>query len=289
MNLHLALSTPPVVESTFQSQSSPIHSSKVEWDPATYEKSSDIQQMIAYDILSSHLFSGDEKRILDIGCGDGRLTAFIEKNTSVEVIGIDSSSEMISFAKKHSNENLSFYESDITDCSLIDSIGRFDTIFSFNTLHWVQDQETALKNIYNMLEDHGRLQIQLFSPFTTQKLLHENMTKLLRQEKWMNYFINFSFPLQMEVTTPLDYDLILRKIGFNVITCRAVKYEFICTKQEIIDGLKSWLPHLRVIPEAHQKEEFLTDFVDMLLKETGQSSSDRPKMLLFPWVIQAIK
>jgi trans-aconitate methyltransferase len=263
--------------------------SKIKWNPTIYEKKADIQQEIAYDLLSSHIFSGNERRILDIGCGDGSITAFIEKKTNTEVVGIDSSPEMISFANKYSNKKLKFLEKDITDCSLVGAIGRFDMIFSFNALHWVQDQEMALRNLYNMLEDHGTLKIQLFSPLTTQKLLHGNINQLISQDKWIGCFCDFTLPLQMTIPTVSDYELLLKKIGFNAIECKAVKYEFTRKKQEIIEGFKSWIPYLSAIPEPQKQEEFLTELVDMILKETAQSSLESPKIFLFPWVIQAKK
>ena len=46
-------------------------------------------------------------RILDIGCGNGKLTSKLSRN-SREVVGLDISTEAITLAKKHERENLSF-------------------------------------------------------------------------------------------------------------------------------------------------------------------------------------
>jgi SAM-dependent methyltransferase len=48
-----------------------------------------------------------EGRILDIGCGNGKLTSKLSRN-SREVVGLDISAEAITLAKKHEREDLSF-------------------------------------------------------------------------------------------------------------------------------------------------------------------------------------
>ena len=69
------------------------------WDPKVYEKSSSAQQKWAEELLSRISIRGDE-RILDIGCGDGKITAGVAKLVPRgSVVGLDNSREMISFAR----------------------------------------------------------------------------------------------------------------------------------------------------------------------------------------------
>ena len=68
------------------------------WDPADYHKSSSAQYNWAMALIADLFLEGDE-RILDIGCGDGRVTAHLAGLVpSGSVLGIDLSPEMISFA-----------------------------------------------------------------------------------------------------------------------------------------------------------------------------------------------
>lgn len=70
------------------------------WDPKAYEKSSSAQQRWAQELLSKISILGDE-RILDIGCGDGKITAEIASIVpSGSVTGIDNFLEMLSFARE---------------------------------------------------------------------------------------------------------------------------------------------------------------------------------------------
>ena len=69
------------------------------WDPKVYEKSSSAQQKWAQELLSKISIRGDE-RILDIGCGDGKITAEIALLVPRgSVMGLDNSVEMLGFAR----------------------------------------------------------------------------------------------------------------------------------------------------------------------------------------------
>src|SRR5512137_448065 len=84
------------------------------WDPADYQKSSSAQYNWAMALIADLLLEGDE-RILDIGCGDGRITAHLASLVpGGSVLGIDLSPDMIRFAasKYADQQNLSFQVSD---------------------------------------------------------------------------------------------------------------------------------------------------------------------------------
>ncbi|OMH40090.1 class I SAM-dependent methyltransferase [Desulfurobacterium indicum] len=79
--------------------------------------------------------------VLDIGCGDGKITFEIARRVpDGYVVGIDSSEEMIKLASKMFSPskypNLSFRFLDIQE---MDFSGEFDVIFSNAALHWIID------------------------------------------------------------------------------------------------------------------------------------------------------
>lgn len=82
------------------------------WNPEDYERHSQSQQKWAGELIEKLDLSGTES-VLDLGCGDGKVTAEIAKLVSQgSVIGVDSSSSMIELAeKRHPSSqypNLSF-------------------------------------------------------------------------------------------------------------------------------------------------------------------------------------
>jgi SAM-dependent methyltransferase len=91
------------------------------------------------------------ERILDLGCGTGRLTARIARATP-DVIGIDSSVEMIHEAKKACPE-IQFIVADARDFHFD---RPFDAVFSNAALHWIQEQEQVVRCVWNALRPGGR-------------------------------------------------------------------------------------------------------------------------------------
>ena len=92
------------------------------------------------------------ERILDAGCGTGRLTAEIAAGGAT-VLGIDSSREMIEQARRK-YPHLQF---EVADLTAFRSAEPFDAVFSNAVLHWVRPPETAASAIAAALKPGGRL------------------------------------------------------------------------------------------------------------------------------------
>ncbi|AKB75292.1 Trans-aconitate 2-methyltransferase [Methanosarcina lacustris Z-7289] len=71
------------------------------WNPELYASSSSAQKSWGLELLTKLPLTGSE-RILDVGCGDGKLSAEIAKKLPESfVLGIDLSEAMVCFAKTH--------------------------------------------------------------------------------------------------------------------------------------------------------------------------------------------
>src|SRR5438876_81350 len=69
-----------------------------EWDAAEYARRSSLQEAMAEEALAVLHVVGSE-RVLDVGCGDGKITAQIAARLRRgTVTGVDSSQDMIAFA-----------------------------------------------------------------------------------------------------------------------------------------------------------------------------------------------
>jgi trans-aconitate methyltransferase len=99
------------------------------------------------DLLAPH----QGERILDIGCGTGHLTARIAQVTP-DVIGIDSSAEMIQEAKK-AYPQIQFIVADARDFHFD---RPFDAVFSNAALHWIREPEKVVRCVWNALRPGGR-------------------------------------------------------------------------------------------------------------------------------------
>jgi trans-aconitate 2-methyltransferase len=97
--------------------------------------------------------------VLDIGCGDGKITALIAKSLPIgRVVGIDSSPPMINLAAssfpKAQYPNLSFQ---LMDAKQLAFTSEFDIAFSNAALHWILDQKGVLLGAQMCLKAQGRL------------------------------------------------------------------------------------------------------------------------------------
>ncbi|KAJ5484635.1 S-adenosyl-L-methionine-dependent methyltransferase [Penicillium expansum] len=99
--------------------------------------------------------------ILDIGCGEGPLTARIAPHVK-RIVGIDGSPNMI----EHFKKAYPHIESHVVDCRLLDqesdlTTGGFDKVFSNAALHWIlRDPKTrsnTTKGCFEALKPGGLL------------------------------------------------------------------------------------------------------------------------------------
>jgi SAM-dependent methyltransferase len=105
----------------------------------------------------------NKKRILDAGCGNGRVTALLRECSSpdqTQVVAIDL------VAADVARRNLSAYRNiDIREGNLLGDLsclGRFDFIYCQEVLHHTADPERAFRNVCSLLEPQGEIAIYVY-------------------------------------------------------------------------------------------------------------------------------
>ncbi|MFZ4702001.1 MAG: class I SAM-dependent methyltransferase [Candidatus Methylumidiphilus sp.] len=189
-----------------------------EWDATKYAGLSRLQAAMAEEVLSLLAFKGSE-RVLDVGCGDGKITAEIAARvTRGEVLGVDPSHEMVAFAASHFDPaewpNLRF---DVADARHLPFREAFDCIVSFNALHWVSEQGEALRSLRAAIKPDGLAQLRLVSR-GERKSLEEVIEDTRLCSKWANYFEGFQTPFLH--LTPIQYKALAERNGWNVRSIR---------------------------------------------------------------------
>ena len=111
-----------------------------EWNAADYTRISALQKVMAEEALGLLDLKGAE-RVLDVGCGDGKITAEIAARVPQgTVVGVDPSVEMIRYAQSHwgteQHPNLRFEAADTRHLPFHE---EFDLVVSFNALHWIPE------------------------------------------------------------------------------------------------------------------------------------------------------
>lgn len=128
-------------------------SSTNEWSPAGYEHHAGYVAELGEPLLAL-LAPRPGERILDLGCGDGRLTQKIAASGAT-VVGIDGSAEMVEAARGRG------IDAHVMDARALGFDGGFDAVFSNAALHWIPEAEAVLAGVAKALKPGGRLVAEL--------------------------------------------------------------------------------------------------------------------------------
>lgn len=124
--------------------------SEREWDAQHYQTRHNYVTELGRGVFD-WLAPAPGERILDLGCGTGKLTADIAA-AGASVLGIDSSAEMIEQARR----NFPHIEFQCADARTFTSPDPFDAVFSNAVLHWVKPPSGAVARIAACLKPGGR-------------------------------------------------------------------------------------------------------------------------------------
>lgn len=233
------------------------------WDPKDYEKNSTAQSKWAGDILTKIKLLGDE-RILDIGCGDGKISEELAKRVpNGSVIGLDVSEEMIRFAgdKYKDCSNLVFR---IGDASCLPYKNEFDYVVSFACLHWIKDHVPVLAGIRHSLRPGGRVLLQFGGKGNAAEVFIA-FDEILKSGEWQKYFRGFEDPYNF--CGPQDYRPLLQNAGLMIERLELVPKDMVQQGRKELAGWirTTWHPYLeRVPPELHEK--FIGQIVEVCVR-----------------------
>lgn len=162
------------------------------WNPEEYARSSSAQTGWAMELIE-RLAPRQGESVLDIGCGEGRVSAELARRTpGGRVVGVDSSPEMIEKARASFppdiHRNISFEIMDARSLAFQDS---FDAAFSNAALHWVKDHPTVLRGTARALKRGGRLLFQMGGRGNGEAVF-EVAQAMIAEDRWRQYFEGFA-------------------------------------------------------------------------------------------------
>ncbi|MBV8808856.1 MAG: methyltransferase domain-containing protein [Acidobacteriaceae bacterium] len=230
-----------------------------EWNAEEYARRSGLQEAMANEVLGLLELQGSE-RVLDVGCGDGRITAQIAKRVPRgAVIGVDASREMIAFATRRSADqpNLSF---EVADARRLPFREEFDLVVSFNALHWVPDQAAVLHSIHCAMRPEALAQLRLV-PHGERKSLETVIEETRVSPRWSSYFQNFKNPYLH--LTPEKYAELAERNGFRVcrIHAESKSWDFKSRSAFVDFGSVTFVEWTRLLPES-ERHAFIGDVLD---------------------------
>ncbi|MBE2318852.1 methyltransferase domain-containing protein [Solirubrobacter sp. CPCC 204708] len=128
-----------------------------EWDAASYDRMSDPQLAMGRDVIDRLDLRGDE-RVLDVGCGSGRVTEeLLARVPNGTVVGVDGSEAMVEQARARLGDRVELFTADAAELEVTQP---FDAILSTATFHWIGDHERLFARLHAALRPGGRLSAQ---------------------------------------------------------------------------------------------------------------------------------
>jgi cyclopropane fatty-acyl-phospholipid synthase-like methyltransferase len=168
-----------------------------------YKNRSDEEAALFLDNLTTKLDLPDRARVLDLACGKGRHSIYLNKK-HFRVVGIDLSNNSIAHAKKYETETLHFETGDMRYFNL--SL-KFDAIFnlftSFGYFESLEDNIKVLSNIKGHLLKDGFFVMDYFNAYKVEEALIPHEVKELD---------GYKFDISKEISN----GQIIKTIAFDV-------------------------------------------------------------------------
>ena len=137
-----------------------------DWDADRYHRLSEPQVAWGRAVLGRLRTSAGE-RVLDLGCGTGRLTAELAARPGLFTIGLDRSASMLAAARAAVPDVPLL----LGDGAALPLSGAVDAVFSAATFHWIPDHDRLFASIHAALRPGGRLVAQCGGGPNLERLL----------------------------------------------------------------------------------------------------------------------
>jgi len=194
-----------------------------DWDAAKYHRISDPQVAWGRSV-AARLAPAPGERILDLGCGTGRLTEEIAAAPGIFVVGLDRSAAMLQEPATRRRQGqtpgsgagsqtpgLAYVRG---DGAALPFVAAFDAVFSTATFHWIPDHDRLFRSIHVALKKGGRFVAQGGGSGNLEHL-YGRARRLMRSERYAPFFTSWSEPHHFENVA--DTERRLTTAGFERI------------------------------------------------------------------------
>lgn len=241
------------------------------WSPDQYNRFADEREQPFWDLASLVEAPADPPVLVDLGCGDGRLTAELHRRLGAgATVGIDSSPEMLARASAHASPRVTFQAGDLSTWT-----GPADIVFSNAALHWVPDHRAVLARWRSGLRPGGQIAVQV--PANNVHPSHVVARQVASE--WLGETAPPD-PVDTNVLAPEDYASTLFELGFERQHVRLQVYcHVLDSTASVVEWVKgSSLTRFRPVLPGTRFEEFVDEYRARLMAVLGEH---RPYLYTF--------
>ncbi len=240
-----------------------------DWDPDSYGLVNSLQQEVAKRALGDLVVRGDE-RVLDVGCGDGRVTAMVaDRLTTGSLVGVDPSEAMVEAARRRFPDGRRV-EFEVGTAATLAYESEFDLVTSFNALHWETHWREALEHIRLAMRIGGRA-LLVFVCDGERPSIEDVTMEITQSARFREWFADFEAPFVH--VDPDEYaaaaSLSGLEVNWSVVT--DIDWDF-GSRQAFEDwcsaGTVAWTSQL---PEA-ERSEFVSQVITSYAEISGSDS-----------------
>lgn len=184
-----------------------------EWDADTYARVSGAQFEWGLEVLDRLDLTGDE-RILDAGCGAGRVTAaLVERFPDAQVIAVDASEAMVRRTRELLGDRVEAFQSDLVELELPEPV---DAVLSTAVFHWIADHPKLFARLHESLRPGGQLEAQCGGEGNIAEM-RAVVDDVSSQAPYAGHFRGWSGPWNF--AGPDETQRVLKMVGFAEVSC----------------------------------------------------------------------
>jgi len=258
---------------------------KVDWNPTAYAGNSTAQEGWGEELHGKLRLRGDET-IVDIGCGDGRLTARLARRVPRgRVLGIDASETMVQHARATWGQvpALEFRRADASSFRLE---FQADVLVSNAVLHWVADLRPVFQACREALKSDGRILFQMGGVGNVSRL-EDAAERVLARDPWREWF-PAGMPRVWTMHSPEEAVRDLQAAGLAPLRAELLERDMVHADPVAMLGWmrSTWFSAVAPAPEA-QREELLAQIRDAYLEECPPDAGGRTHVRMVRLEVEA--
>jgi trans-aconitate 2-methyltransferase len=248
-----------------------------EWNAAEYHRLSAPQFQWGQRIVSQLRLRGDE-RLLDAGCGTGKLTRILLENLPRgHIVGLDLSRNMVLHARQNLKPDFGGCVSFVcADLVALPFRRCFDGIFSTASFHWVLNHDALFRNLYEALRPAGWLHAQCGGGPNLERL-RKRVSALSQSSEFSRWLGKYSEPWFFSDAEGAARRL--RAAGFQDVETGLEEASFaVASDGEFQEYLRTFVlhRHLELLPTGALRTAFTQKLAEA-------SAHDNPPWMLDYW------